>query len=75
MCSIKCLTNTVKPPAMRLRKGGGMGFKCPLCLKDFDKDKAAWFAHIEKEHRGLGKDVVNFTIKTCEKDEETPHAN
>ena len=37
-----------------------MGFRCPLCLKDFLRDKKAWEEHCSKAHEGLGEDVVNL---------------
>jgi len=35
-----------------------MGFKCPLCLKDFKRNKKAWVKHCKEEHKGIGKDIV-----------------
>ena len=43
-----------------------MGFKCPVCLKDFKKDKKKWKDHIQKEHYGAGEDAVNFVQNLCE---------
>lgn len=35
-----------------------MGFKCPICLKDFGTDKKAWQKHIDTEHYAVGADCV-----------------
>ncbi len=32
-----------------------MGYKCPICLEDFGKDKETWTQHCKKEHYGAGK--------------------
>jgi len=40
-----------------------MGFKCPVCLKDFLRNRTAWREHIEVEHNGIGKDVEKFIRK------------
>lgn len=34
-----------------------MGFKCPICFKDFAFSKKDWEDHIANEHNGIGKDV------------------
>jgi hypothetical protein len=43
-----------------------MGFRCPICSKDFDKDKDKWNEHISVEHYGAGKDVVTNLSNICE---------
>lgn len=40
-----------------------MGFKCPVCMEDFGRDKDKWKEHCEKEHKGIGKDIVDSTIR------------
>ena len=35
-----------------------MGFKCPVCKKDFGKDHNEWKNHVEAEHSGVGRDIV-----------------
>lgn len=47
-----------------------MGFKCPICLRDFKKNKQIWKDHIEKEHKGLGKDTLNVYKYICEDTKE-----
>lgn len=46
-----------------------MGFKCPVCMSDFKNDIEKWREHIEKEHDGIGKDMLNIMINTCEQAE------
>lgn len=41
-----------------------MGFKCPICLKDFGNDKKEWEKHIQTKHDGIGLDIVYFVKKT-----------
>ena len=43
--------------------GGFMGFKCPVCLKDFGHDKKAWEKHCKNKHLALGEDMVNTLDK------------
>jgi hypothetical protein len=31
-----------------------MGFKCPVCLKDFKRDKKEWEKHCAEKHLGSG---------------------
>ena len=35
-----------------------MGWKCPICLQDFGKDKSAQEKHIKEAHNGAGVDVL-----------------
>lgn len=49
-----------------------MGFKCPICFKDFGTDKAAWDDHIRKKHQGLGKDIEKVIREIVE---NTRHTN
>ncbi len=42
-----------------------MGFRCPVCMKDFCRDKEKWEEHIKNEHDGIGKDIVNLLEKSC----------
>ena len=44
-----------------------MGFKCPLCLKDFGRDKKKWGKHIKDKHKGCAKDIVNGITNAYEK--------
>lgn len=48
-----------------------MGFKCPMCLKDFGNSKDSWKKHVTTEHRGLGLEVVKVVEKTVEKTVES----
>lgn len=41
-----------------------MGFKCPMCLKDFGNSKAEWKEHIMSAHHGIGLDVVKVVEKS-----------
>lgn len=43
-----------------------MGFKCPVCLKDFGYDKTSWDKHIVEAHYGVGKDMTNMIINICD---------
>ena len=40
-----------------------MGFKCPVCLKDFKKDKDSWIKHCKESHLGAGEDIIKFVKK------------
>jgi len=44
-----------------------MGFKCPVCLKDFEKNKDEWLYHCRTEHLGAGEDIIKF-IKRVEEE-------
>ncbi len=37
-----------------------MGFKCPICSEDFNRDQEAWKTHCADAHQGAGADVVEF---------------
>lgn len=47
-------------------ESGFMGFKCPICLKDFLRDRIAWREHIESAHNGAGKDIERFVRSQAE---------
>jgi hypothetical protein len=34
-----------------------MGFKCPVCFKDFGRDKEEWSTHTKTAHKGVGDDI------------------
>lgn len=40
-----------------------MGFKCPICFADFEKDKLAWEQHCVKAHNGTAQDLVCLVKK------------
>lgn len=42
-----------------------MGFRCPICLKDFGKNKEEWQEHITTSHFGAGDDCVKFIKKVA----------
>lgn len=46
-----------------------MGFKCPLCNKDFGNQKKDFDTHIKQCNSGLAEDFVNAIKKTCERRE------
>lgn len=46
-----------------------MGFKCPLCNKDFGNQKKDFDTHIKQCNSGLAEDFVNAVKKTCERRE------
>lgn len=37
-----------------------MGFKCPVCRMDFERNKEAWKKHVDGEHDGISKIFVDF---------------
>jgi len=43
-----------------------MGFKCPICMKDFGTDKAHWKKHIDTEHYAAGADCVKLVKNMVE---------
>lgn len=43
-----------------------MGYKCPVCLNDFGRDKAKWSEHIKTTHFGCGNDIVKAVEKIAE---------
>ena len=40
-----------------------MGFRCPVCLKDFDRNKKAWQRHIKKCCNGITKEFVHGVLE------------
>lgn len=46
-----------------------MGFKCPLCNKDFGNQKKDFDTHIKRCNGGLAADFVNAIKRTCERGE------
>lgn len=42
-----------------------MGFKCPVCMKDFGHDKNKWENHISKAHDGVGDDINKIVVNSC----------
>lgn len=46
-----------------------MGFKCPLCNRDFEKRKTDFDAHIKQCNNGMAADFINDVKKTCERRE------
>jgi len=48
-----------------------MGFKCPICLKDFKYDNKAMLEHTKVSHGGIGNDFIkvieNMTIENSPK--------
>jgi len=40
-----------------------MGFKCPICLQDFKKDKKQFDDHLKTKHAGVGENIKNLIIK------------
>lgn len=45
-----------------------MGFKCPVCFKDFKQNKKEWEKHCKEYHKGCAKDIVNLTTKIAEEE-------
>jgi hypothetical protein len=43
---------------LKIRRLQFMGFRCPVCSKDFGNNKNEWSKHIYNEHDGLGNDCV-----------------
>lgn len=43
-----------------------MGFKCPLCNKDFKNNKGEFEKHIKQCNNGAAGYFVNAVRKTCE---------
>lgn len=43
-----------------------MGFKCPICLEDFGKDKAAHEKHMQEKHDGLAADFKKALMNVAE---------
>jgi hypothetical protein len=40
-----------------------MGFKCPVCFRDFMQNKEAMIEHTKVFHRGIGNDIVKLVDK------------
>ncbi len=40
-----------------------MGFKCPICFEDFQRDKKKWDQHVGEQHNGIGKDFKQLLRK------------
>ncbi len=52
-----------------------MGFKCPLCLEDFGRNKEAWEKHCKEAHKGSAKIIVQaVTDLTAETEAEAVQA-
>ena len=50
-----------------------MGFKCPVCIKDFGLNKDEWEDHIKTEHRGISLDILRVIKKIAEPDNNALH--
>ena len=46
-----------------------MGFKCPICFKDFKANKKEWEKHCRENHNKLAFDMVNILSKIVNKPE------
>ena len=46
-----------------------MGFRCPYCHRDFDKDIEKWIEHCKREHAGVVIKILNL-INDVKKDEK-----
>jgi len=42
-----------------------MGFRCPVCFKDFAHDKTEWEKHCVENHDGMARDVVTLVEIIC----------
>lgn len=51
-----------------------MGFKCPICMKDFGQSKEKWQDHCKQSHMGAGQDIINI-IKDINKKTEKEKQN
>ena len=47
-----------------------MGWKCPICLKDFGRDKDAQQKHMREEHNGAGADLEKIIRTSAEGESE-----
>jgi len=49
-----------------------MGFRCPICHEDFAQDHDAWKGHVDTEHIGVSKMLVDGVREIAEgrEDEE-----
>lgn len=43
-----------------------MGFRCPLCFKDFGRDKKAWEDHCKNDHGGAAAIAVKAVFDVVE---------
>jgi hypothetical protein len=43
-----------------------MGFRCPICKKDFGKEKVKWEEHCKVCCDGAAEDVVKFVKQVAE---------
>ena len=51
-----------------------MGFKCPLCKKDFGRNKNEWKNHISNVHHGIALDAVNSIKAATQENKEESQA-
>lgn len=49
-----------------------MGFRCPICSKDFGRNRQEWQEHSKSCCDGAADDVVNLVLKAAEGTEPTP---
>lgn len=47
-----------------------MGFKCPLCNKDFGNSKEKFETHAKQCNFGMAAEFISAVKKTCEKKTE-----
>jgi len=47
-----------------------MGFKCPICNKDFGRDRKDFNKHIETNHKGIAKTFLDEIKLICEIDKD-----
>jgi hypothetical protein len=47
-------------------EGEIMGFRCPICRKDFQRDEKEFKKHCEKSHMGAAKVFVDAVISIAE---------
>ena len=40
-----------------------MGFRCPICHKDFGQDNNALIKHSKEAHDGIAKDIIEVVKK------------
>ena len=43
-----------------------MSFKCPICLKDFQRNKLEWKKHINEAHSSAGEKIRILYEHICE---------
>ena len=43
-----------------------MGFRCPICKKDFKNNKVEWQKHVDTQHLGAGAVVVKMVREMAE---------